>query len=230
MRVLGLTTSTARGGAALVAGDRVVGASGYVDLQGHAERIFAAIDAALAEADRHGASRAFDFETGPRPRPIDAIACDVGPGSFTGVRVGIASAKGIALALGVPIVGVGSLEALAEAAFADGTAAPDEIVFAAIDAKKSELFVALYDASLVALVAPRLLARDPAAADALLAELAPKASIRRVGEWPDAASPALPDARSIARIAAARLAADPSSAGNTEAVYVRAPDAKLPGT
>lgn len=217
MRVLGLTTSTPRGGAALVVGGRVAGASGYVDLQGHAERIFAAIDAALAEAEREGAGKAFDV-----------IACDVGPGSFTGVRVGIASAKGIAAALGVTIVGVGSLEALAEAAFADGAAKPDELVFAAIDAKKNELFVALYDASLTAVLPPQLVGRNPTAAAALVAEIAPTALVRRVGEWPDAESPALPDARSIARIAAARLAAGPAQ--SVEAVYVRAPDAKLPGT
>ncbi len=217
MRVLGLTTSTPRGGAALVVGDRVAGASGYVDLQGHAERIFAAIDAAIAEAEREGAGKGFD-----------AIACDVGPGSFTGVRVGIASAKGIAAALGVAIVGVGSLEAMAEAAFADGSAKSDELVFAAVDAKKNELFVALYDASLIAVAPPQLLGRDPAAAAALLGQIAPTASVRRIGEWPDAASPALPDARSIARIAASRLAA--GSAPSVEAVYVRAPDAKLPGT
>ena len=43
-------------------------------------------------------------------------ACDIGPGSFTGVRVGLASAKGICLALGIPLVGVSSLQAMADAA------------------------------------------------------------------------------------------------------------------
>jgi hypothetical protein len=101
-------------------------------------------------------------------------------------------------------------------------------VFAAIDAKKSELFVALYDSSLVAVAAPRLLARDRSAAASLLAELAPGTTIRRVGEWPDAEAPALPDPRSVARIAAARLAAGHHE--QVEAVYVRAPDAKVAGT
>ena len=104
MRVLALSTSTPRGSAALVRDGEVVAAVAYVDLQGHAERIFEAVDAVLAQAGE------------PRSA-VEGLGCDVGPGSFTGVRVGVASAKGMALGLGLPLAGVVSLEAMAAAAF-----------------------------------------------------------------------------------------------------------------
>ncbi len=111
MKVLAISTSTPRGSAALVRDGEAVAAVAYVDLQGHAERIFQAIEAVLAQS-------------GETRRSLDGLACDIGPGSFTGVRVGVASTKGIALGLGLPLAGVTSLEAMAAAAFAAGEAAP----------------------------------------------------------------------------------------------------------
>ncbi len=134
MKVLALSTSTHRGSAAVLEGDRVLGVSGYADLGGHAERIFSAVAEALDAA----ATKRSD---------VGLVVTDIGPGSFTGVRVGVASAKGLALGLGVRLVGVGSLEAMASAAFATGAARPQDIVAAVIDAKKQEFFLAAYDAS-----------------------------------------------------------------------------------
>jgi len=134
MKVLALSTSTQRGTAAILEDDRVLGVSNYADLGGHAERIFAAITEALDAANVQRSE-------------IELIACDIGPGSFTGVRVGVASAKGLALGLGVPLVGVGSLEAMADEAFATGAAKPRDLVATVIDAKKQEFFLAVYDAS-----------------------------------------------------------------------------------
>ena len=68
----------------------------------HAERLFALIDAALGAA-------------GLEREALSGIAVTRGPGSFTGLRVGLATAKGLACALGVPAVGVSTLRALAEA-------------------------------------------------------------------------------------------------------------------
>ena len=68
---------------------------------------------------------------------LDRIAATVGPGSFTGLRVGVAFAKGLALALGKPTVGIGTLEALA--AQAPG------LVFPAIDARRGQLYLQAFD-------------------------------------------------------------------------------------
>ena len=135
MKLLALSTSTPRA-TRRPRRRRIVGEAAYVDLQGHAERIF--------EADRRRARRG-----GRVGAPaIDAIACDVGPGSFTGVRVGRRLGQGDrAGARRCRSLGVVSLEAMAAAAFAGGAATPEDVVLAAIDAKKGEVFVAAYDAS-----------------------------------------------------------------------------------
>jgi tRNA threonylcarbamoyladenosine biosynthesis protein TsaB len=75
---------------------------------------------------------------------IDAIAVDIGPGLFTGLRVGVATAKALAQALGVGLIGVGSLDILA-AALADRTA-PDQpgVMASVVDARRGEVFAALY--------------------------------------------------------------------------------------
>lgn len=73
------------------------------------------------------------------PRHLDAVAVDVGPGSFTGVRVGVATAKSLAFALDIPVVPVTSLELLAEAA-------PDmDAVLALRDAGRDTYYFAVYD-------------------------------------------------------------------------------------
>jgi tRNA threonylcarbamoyladenosine biosynthesis protein TsaB len=222
VKLLALSTSTPRGSAAIVRDGEPVAEVAYVDLQGHAERLFEAIDAVLLRA-------------GEARTSIDALACDVGPGSFTGVRVGVASAKGIALALGAPLIGVVSLEAMARAAFAEGAAGPTDVVIAAIDAKKGEAFVAAWDASGAELLAP---CTRPLGPTALLLPGVPPGRLVVVGEiaagldLPPGArflrGPALdlPDAAWIGRLAAPRLLSGAGAdAAEIEPLYVRAPDA-----
>src|ERR1700681_4350681 len=72
---------------------------------------------------------------------LDAVAVDVGPGLFTGLRVGVATAQALAFALGRPLVGIGSLEILAQAGGASG-ALPGTLVVPVIDARRGEVFAA----------------------------------------------------------------------------------------
>lgn len=225
MKVLAISTSTRRGGAALLDDGRVLAARTWESGEGSAERLFKAIDACAREA-------------GLEVLPADAtLACDVGPGSFTGVRVGVASVEGIALALGLATVGVVSLEAMAAAAFGEGLVR-NGVVVAAIDAKKDEAFLAAYDAQGSAVLSPchvalagvaDLLARDSRTAGApVVGEIA--ASIAALSSRVVRADSAdLPDAAWVGRVALARLArgADPRELrSDLEPLYVRAPDAK----
>jgi tRNA threonylcarbamoyladenosine biosynthesis protein TsaB len=225
VKLLSISTSTPRGSAAILDGDRVLASTAYSDQHGHAERLFAAIDEILRAASLDRSS-------------LEAIACDLGPGSFTGVRVGVASAKGIALALGLRVVGVTSLEAVAAAAFGDGRAEPTDIVAAVLDAKKGELFLGAFDASLKPLLAPLHVPRS-GAADVLrplalerklvlAGELLGEILVDLTGEPSAEPLLTLPNAEWIGRIAAARLAeGGGDDAAALEAFYVRAPDAKL---
>ena len=72
---------------------------------------------------------------------LDAIAVSIGPGSFMGIRTGVAAARGLALALDIPATGVTTLEALATEA---RLLHPGQAVLSAIDAGRSELYAALY--------------------------------------------------------------------------------------
>ncbi len=140
MRILAFTTSTPRFEAALIADGEVLASSAYVDEKGHAEKSIATIDAMFRDAAL-------------APSDFDAIACDVGPGSFTGVRIGVAGAKGIALARGIPLVGVTSLEALAF-----GRPGRVEV---RLDARRGEVFSAVYEAG-ECLVAPHIVKQSDA--------------------------------------------------------------------
>lgn len=93
--------------------------------RGHAEQLMGLLAAGLSDA-------------GAGYGDLAKIAVVVGPGSFTGLRVGLAAAKGLVLALEIPLVGVSALEALAEPFWAE------EAVLAVIDAGRGELHAALF--------------------------------------------------------------------------------------
>ncbi|MBP0440516.1 tRNA (adenosine(37)-N6)-threonylcarbamoyltransferase complex dimerization subunit type 1 TsaB [Tianweitania sediminis] len=96
---------------------------------GHAEHLMGMIDEVLAQAEATYGD-------------LSRIGVVIGPGSFTGVRVGVSSARGLALALSIPAVGVTTLEALAAEARAAGAAHP---TLAVIDARRDQFYSALYD-------------------------------------------------------------------------------------
>ncbi|HYE99100.1 MAG TPA: tRNA (adenosine(37)-N6)-threonylcarbamoyltransferase complex dimerization subunit type 1 TsaB [Planctomycetota bacterium] len=126
MRVLGIETSGPRGGVALAQDGRVVAARLFDKGMVHGREIAPGIRELCAEAG-------WPLES------LELLACDVGPGSYTGLRVGLAAAKGLAFALKKPVVGVPSLDALAEQGL--GLA---RVLCPAVDAKWNQIYGAVY--------------------------------------------------------------------------------------
>src|SRR2546421_3369129 len=140
---------------------------------------------------------------------VDRIAVTVGPGSFTGLRVGISAARGIALAAGKPAVGLSTLAALAAPLIAtdDGTQ-----VVAAIDARHEHIYLQVFGVNGRTLVGPRMASlRDAArAATTAPARIVGSAANKMAAAWPKGAEPPLsveqraaPDIEWIARLGAA---------------------------
>ena len=126
MRILAVETSTLAGGAALLDGDRLVGEYVLNIRATHSERLMAAVDHLLHLSG---------WELGQ----LEGLAVAIGPGSFTGLRIGISAVKGLALALGIPVSAVPTLDALAATLpFAAHPVCP------VLDAKKGEVYASLY--------------------------------------------------------------------------------------
>lgn len=130
MNVLGIDTATRGGSVALARPEGIVALRGLDERGRHAGDLLARIDGMLAE-------------TGLRPADLSGIAVTVGPGSFTGVRIGMATAKGLAYSLDVPLFGLSTLEALARAALLDRRDLPQRLC-AAIEAGRGEVYAALF--------------------------------------------------------------------------------------
>jgi tRNA threonylcarbamoyladenosine biosynthesis protein TsaB len=158
---------------------------------------------------------------------LDRIAVAVGPGSFTGLRVGIAAARGIALAAGKPAVGVSTLAAFA----APHVAADDSaMVVAAIDARHDHVYLQVFGPGGRVLVEPRIAPLSEAVAAAAGAKCITGTAVELVAAaWPDNLSPpkiidarAAPDIDWVARLGAAASETQDSP----KPLYLRAPDAQ----
>jgi tRNA threonylcarbamoyladenosine biosynthesis protein TsaB len=167
---------------------------------------------------------------------LGRIAVGVGPGTFTGLRVGVATARGLAQSLGVEVVGVSSLEVLAQAALRE-PGSPARVVLTAIDARRGESFAAAYDAS-GELTSPRALPPEDLAA--ISGELGGDREWLAVGDgalrfrgYLEAIAVAVPvDTSPLHRVDAGVLCelALTAPAGDLEAVlpdYRRLPDAEI---
>lgn len=92
---------------------------------------------------------------------LDAVAVSQGPGSYTGLRIGLSEAKGLAYALDVPMIGVETLQLLAtRVMFSSDAIDPDSIFIPMIDARRMEVYTAAYDFGLGALLEPQALILD----------------------------------------------------------------------
>lgn len=128
MKILGIETSTQAGSIAFTDGDRVLGELSLNLGPVHSEKLIPMIDWLLGEV-------------GGEKREIEGIAVSVGPGSFTGLRVGLSTAKGLAFSLKIPLVGISSLETLAMNIFTNFS------ICSIIDARKKEVFAAFFKLS-----------------------------------------------------------------------------------
>jgi tRNA threonylcarbamoyl adenosine modification protein YeaZ len=168
--------------------------------KGHAERLMDVIDQALLEA-------------GTNLQSVGKIAVVIGPGSFTGIRVGVAAARGFALSLGIDCVGVSTLETLAathHAASQDG-----KPVLVAMDAKREEIYAQAFSVDGSALNAPAALSAED------VDRLAISLSADLTGSWASKSGDRF-DIGTVARIGAAK----PADGSRPKPLYLRGPDAK----
>lgn len=210
--ILALDTCLGACSVAILDGDTVRAARSEPMTRGHQERI-----AVLAHE--------VATEAGVKFSGLTRIAVTVGPGSFTGLRVGLSFAKGLATALSVPCVGVNTLEALAASVEATG------FVAGVLDAKMGQVYLQVFDSG-KALMAPGAL--EVGVAAARLAELYSGGPVALVGSGaplvadvlPGATvlTPAYADPVAVARLAAAR----PAPSHSPRPLYLRAPYAVAP--
>ena len=150
MKVLAFDTATAACSAAVWQDGATLAVRRRDMARGQSEALLPMIRDVLAEA-------------GVAVTDLDLLAVTVGPGSFTGIRIGIAAARGLALATGLRCVGITTLEAMA-AAVGDDERSTADIVVAAIDSKRGDVFVQAFDRALHPLEAPSAANPDRAAA------------------------------------------------------------------
>ncbi|MDX8476962.1 tRNA (adenosine(37)-N6)-threonylcarbamoyltransferase complex dimerization subunit type 1 TsaB [Mesorhizobium sp. VK24D] len=179
--------------------------------KGHAEHLMAVIEAALKAG-------------GIGYQDLRAVAVSIGPGSFTGLRVGVSTARGLALALKIPAIGVTTLEALAAEA---ATVFPGRAVLAALDAGREEIHAALFDKALVLAYGPAVASISEATGMAVEAKAvlagtaAPQVAAAAGNSFDIGPVAATADIATYARLAAAKGPGD-----KPKPLYLRAADAK----
>ena len=191
---------------------------------GHAEALFPMIERVMAEA-------------GMAPTQLDAVAAAIGPGGFTGIRVGLAAAHGIALAVGARLVGISSFAAVAAQIVGTGHPARESLLVA-LDSRRADLYVQLFaDDAASPLAEPQALLADQLSLYVARRDLR---SLLIAGDAAEAASAALgarvrctvvadsaPDARGVAAAALIALRSG-ATLGPVRPLYLRPPDVTLP--
>ena len=209
MLLLAFDTATPAVTVAIHDGSAVVARRSAVDARRHGELLAAQIAGALADC---GATRA----------DLTAIAVGTGPGPYTGLRVGLVTARVLASVLDIPLYGVCTLDVMAREAAA-GAAGREFLV--ATDARRKEVYWARYSAAGDRICGPAVSAP---------AELPPGCPIAGEGpvRYPELTAepipPSYPAAGQLAEIAAERMAAG-APVSPAEPLYLRRPDARVPG-
>jgi tRNA threonylcarbamoyladenosine biosynthesis protein TsaB len=192
-------------------------------LRGQAEALLPMVDAVMREAAMPVAV-------------LDLVAATVGPGSFTGIRVGLAAAQGIALAAGLPLSGVTGFEAVA-AGVDRGRGEEGGLLLAVLESRRAELYLQVFDlvraVSEPAVVMPEALSEWIAARCRVLplliaGDAAPRAAAALAGRPQTSVS----EDRSAAAVGVARAALcrwrEGSGLGRSEPLYLRPPDVTMP--
>ena len=97
-----------------------------------------------------------------RDMPLDAVAVSMGPGSYTGLRIGLSLAKGLAFSLGVPLIGVDTLKIIAvKAMIGVNDLQGDEILVPMVDARRMEVYTGAYDFALNEVIKPQAMIITP---------------------------------------------------------------------
>ena len=217
MLLLGLDTATPAVTVALHDGVQPLAQLVTVDAHRHAELLAPAIAKAVADA-------------GAAQPDLTGIVAGVGPGPYTGLRVGLVTARVLGAALGIPVYGVCSLDAIA----ADVTAGRGEELagdfLVATDARRRELYWARYDSAGRRTFGPEV--SRPAEIPAAGLPAAGEGPMLYPEVLPYGLGPAYPAAATLCRIAVAAIAAgDPDKVLlPPEPLYLRRPDAREPGT
>lgn len=213
--ILSLETATTAASVALVSGEHVLAEASVPQTRRHTEVLMGLIDEVLDQAGVHLLD-------------LHAIACDIGPGLFTGLRVGVATAQGLALAGDLPVIPVTSLLTLSSAVGGERAAL--------VDARRGEVFVQLFTGEAAS---PRALTDPLVVAPQLLASLiGPEVTV--VGNGGQAATEillaskrrvlpdhAIPMASALGLLAAQVDSAEWLSASQLRPLYLRDADAKV---
>lgn len=214
--MLAFDTATPAVTVALYDGRTAVAESTTVDARRTGEILAPGVAAVLAQAGRTLSE-------------VTAVAVGVGPGPFTGLRVGLVTARTLGDALGVPVHGVCTLDVLAYQT-RDSADAPAGPFAVATDARRKEVYWAEYQDALQRTSEPDV--AHPALIRERLAGLPVAGEGARLyaDAFPTAIEPRFPSAAALASLVALRLEQDPASLLFPEPLYLRRPDAVEPGT
>jgi tRNA threonylcarbamoyl adenosine modification protein YeaZ len=210
--LLAFDTATPAVTVALHDGTRVLAEESAVDARRHGELLAASIQQVLAAA-------------GAVPGDLTGIAVGVGPGPYTGLRAGLVTARVLGSALGVPVHGACTLDVIARAAasLTGGTPGRDFVV--ATDARRKEIYWARYTAAGQRVSGPEVSAPGEAGA---CCQVAGEGALLYPAELGPPIEPRYPSAAWLAEMTAQRIMQG-GSAAPAEPLYLRRPDARIPG-